>query len=174
MQWKFDLYRDHGYLDVYAQPWIRHLIERIHSTQLPQFSGVLSVLYAGDELIAGHMGVRSESLLHHWFPAYNPMFARFSPGMILMLEIAKHAGNTGVRRIELGGYDDYPYKQRLMTDSIELAEGIAHVLPGIVAARRARMLAEAWIRRSPRLRPAARAVHRGIRGLGRILGGTIR
>lgn len=169
MGWKFDLYRGLGYSDVFQERWIRHLVEGIHSTQTPHFGGLLSLLYSGDELVAGHMGMRSRSLLHHWFPAFNPQFAHYSPGMVLMLEIAKQAPTVGVRHIELGGYDDYPYKQRLMTHSIELAEGIAHVLPGVAATRRATAFAEGWIRRSPRLRPAARMIARAFRGMRRLL-----
>ena len=160
MRWKFDRYRTRGYFDIYAEPWIRQLLDRIHAKLTPQFGGVLSLLFAGGELAAGHFGLRSRSLLHHWFPAYNPNFATYSPGMILMLEIAKHAPVAGVRQIELGGFDDYPYKRRLMTHSIELAEGVAHVNPAVVAVQRARVRAEQWVRRSPRLHPVARALRR--------------
>lgn len=163
MKWKLDRYSRHGYVDIFAIPWVRQLLERIHATQTPRFGGLLSVLYAGEELVAVHLGMRSHDVWHYWYPAYNPTFARYSPGLILLLRMAQHASTLGLRRIELGGSDEYPYKQRLMNGSDVLLEGAVGRVAAVSAARRWRHLGESWIRESALLHPPARAVLRAFR-----------
>ena len=164
MKWKFERYAAHGYDDVFGIPWARQLVERLHATQTASFGGTLSVLYAGDEVAAAHMGIRSQSVWHYWFPAYNRKFAPYSPGLMLLLRMAQHALTAGLRSIELGG-GDYEYKQTLMNHSIVLAEGTVDRLPLIATARRWRLSSENAIRQSPFLRPPARTVVRAIRGV---------
>ena len=103
MRWKVARYAPRGYRDTFAIPWARRLVERVHATQTRGFGGILSVLYAGDEVAAAHMGLRSHSLWHFWFPAYNPRFARYSPGLMLLLKMAQHASAAGLQGIEMGG-----------------------------------------------------------------------
>jgi CelD/BcsL family acetyltransferase involved in cellulose biosynthesis len=163
MQWKLERYGEHGYEDVFAIGWSRQVVEAIHATQGHAFGGMLSVLYAGDEPVAALMGIRSRTLWHGWLPAYNPKFARYSPGLILLGEMARHAPTAGLERIELGGPEAYAYKQRLMSGSIALAEGTVTRLPLVGAARRSRQSVESWVRRSPTLHPIARTAHRILR-----------
>jgi CelD/BcsL family acetyltransferase involved in cellulose biosynthesis len=165
MQWKLDRYRAHGYLDVFAIPWIRDLMRRVQKTRTDRFSGILSLLYAGDELAAAHLGMRCLREWHYWYHAYNPRFARYSPGLSLLLRVARHAADFGVERIALGGCDEYGYKQDLMTSSIAVLEGSVSRIPGVAAARRWRHAGECAIRRSSVLRPAARGVLRAYRRL---------
>jgi len=164
MQWKFERYAGRGYRDVFALPWARQLVERIHATQMPHFGGVLSVLYAGDEVAAVQMGLRSRDVWHHWFPAYNQKFAKYSPGLILFLRMAQHASAAGLHRIELGG-GSYPYKQAFANSSIMLAEGAVARLPAITAGRRWCRSSATLIRQSPLLHPPARAVNRALHGV---------
>src|SRR6185369_2947191 len=64
LAWKSDQYRRSGLTDLFAYSWINSLVKNIWQTQTPQFSGVLSVLYADDRIAAIHFGMRSGSLLH--------------------------------------------------------------------------------------------------------------
>jgi CelD/BcsL family acetyltransferase involved in cellulose biosynthesis len=83
---------------------------------------MLSLLYAGERLVAGHFGMRGQSVWHYWFPAYDPKMAKYSPGLILLLKMAEHAPSLGVRTIDLGKGMSL-YKQRLMNASVPLASG---------------------------------------------------
>jgi CelD/BcsL family acetyltransferase involved in cellulose biosynthesis len=130
MRWRFDKYREYGYSDLLAVPWSRELLDRIHGARAPEFAGMLSGLFVGDELAAAHLGMRSQHVCHYWLPAYNPRFARFSPGLILLLRLAEHAASTGLTRVELGRPDDYLYKRRLMNQSAQLASGAVGSLVG--------------------------------------------
>ena len=120
--WKSDQYRITGKRDLFAPGWIRQALERIFATHECGCSGVLSLLYAGDRLVAGHFGMRSRQVWHYWFPSYDPDAARFSPGLILLLKMTEHAPEAGVRVIDLGkGMSSY--KERLMNSCSQLGSG---------------------------------------------------
>jgi CelD/BcsL family acetyltransferase involved in cellulose biosynthesis len=116
-------YQRTGATDIFHAAWTRELLERIHATQEEKFAGVLSVLYAGDTAIAWHMGMRSQSVLHYWFPCYCAKFASFSPGFILLLHLLQAADEHGLKRVDLGAGNE-AYKLRLATSSIAVAQGV--------------------------------------------------
>jgi CelD/BcsL family acetyltransferase involved in cellulose biosynthesis len=101
-----------------------------------------STLHAGDRLVAAHMGMRSGNTLHYWFPAYDPEFAKYSPGIILLLRLARSVEGSGVRKIDLGKGEAH-YKQRLMNGAVQLREGHVEVPSLLAGARRLLRAAEA-------------------------------
>jgi CelD/BcsL family acetyltransferase involved in cellulose biosynthesis len=145
LAWKSQQYRKTGWRDLFAQKWGRSLVEQIQATQSENFAGMLSLLYAGNNLVAGHIGMRSRSVWHYWFPAYNPHFAKYSPGLILLLKIAEHAPQIGLRTIELGTGLTL-YKRRLMNASVSVAEGSVERPSWLSFLRRARRTAKSLIR----------------------------
>lgn len=152
LAWKSRQYLKSGAADLFAAGWVRAAVERIHATQSAGFSGMLSLLYAGDHLVAGHFGMRAGAVLHYWFPAHDVDFAKISPGSLLLSELAGHAPSIGVRTIDLGkGMSDY--KRRVMNNAVPLAVGC--VEPFSAAA-----LMKAMRRRS-------RGVLNGLRGAAR-------
>ncbi len=122
MKWKSQQYRESGTVDAFVYSWIVELMERIYATQDEEFAGVLSTLYVDDELIAVHLGMRSRTAWHYWFPAYHTDYAKFSPGLILLLDMADAAEQMGISMIDMGK-DDSLYKQRLASGSTKLAQG---------------------------------------------------
>jgi CelD/BcsL family acetyltransferase involved in cellulose biosynthesis len=120
--WKRQQYSRTGVRDIFAQRWTNELLERVHATQGGTFAGMLSTLSVGNKIIAAHMGMRSTSVLHWWFPAYDLVQAKFSPGLILLLEICRKAEEFGIRTIELG-YGDEPYKLLVANSGIPVATG---------------------------------------------------
>lgn len=144
IRWKRNQYRQSKLTDVFGVRWTGDLLRRIAQAQTAGFAGVLSVLRAGDRMVAAHMGMRSRSTLHYWFPAYDPDFAKYSTGIILLLRVAETLAGSGVRTIDLGK-GDAAYKQRLMTGSVELWEGDV-ALPSLLAsAHRLRRAVEARV-----------------------------
>src|SRR5262249_28846869 len=126
LAWKSQQYIRTGNGDVFALSWIRATVERIHGMQTEGFSGMLSLLYLGDQLAAGHLSMRSGSICHYWFPAYDREMAKYSPGLILLLKTAQHAPSIGVHTLDLGkGLAEY--KERLMNASVPLASGSVEV-----------------------------------------------
>jgi len=122
LAWKSEQYRRSGWDDLFSTAWGRGMIERIHAIQKPQFAGMLSLLFAGPHLVAGHMGMRSETVWHYWFPAYDRKFSKYSPGLALLLKMAQEAQGLGLRCIDIGTGLSL-YKKRLMNASIDVAEG---------------------------------------------------
>ena len=122
LRWKSQQYRQSRHPDAFSVRWTVELLERIQAAQAPAFAGVLSTLYAGDRLLAAHMGMRSATVLHWWFPAYDVDYAKFSPGMVLLLELSRSAVETGIRTIELGAGEE-PYKRLVANSGIEVAAG---------------------------------------------------
>ena len=102
MAWKSDQYRRTGRSDRFAQPWIVGLIEDLFATRGSHFSGLFSVLYAGDAPVAAHLGVRSGPVLAHWFPAYDTSYAQYSPGLVEHVRMIEAAAGIGVELIDLG------------------------------------------------------------------------
>ena len=148
MSWKRAQYLRSGITDALAAPWAGALLREIARVQGAQFAGALSTLRVGGRLIAAHMGMRSRTMLHYWFPAYDPDFGKYSVGLVLLLRMAGALAAAGVRTIDFGKGDDR-YKQAAMTGAVELREGAVELPSLATAARRARRELETWVRRSP-------------------------
>ena len=120
--WKRQQYKETHLLDPFAYGWPVDLLERIHASQSEDFAGVLSTLRSGDKLIAAHMGMRSRTVLHYWFPAYDIDFAKYSPGSLLFLDVCRGAAAAGLREIELG-HGQEAFKSASTDRSIPIASG---------------------------------------------------
>jgi CelD/BcsL family acetyltransferase involved in cellulose biosynthesis len=156
MRWKSRQYRLSAKLDIFGIPWVVEVIEKIHAEHHENFAGLFSLLTVGDLPIAGHLGMRSRNVWHYWFPAYDSGYARYSPGIILLLKMAEHAEQLGISCIDMGNGRAL-YKQRLMNGAIPLAEG---TVPGSVPRTLlsgAKNRAEAWLRHSAVFTPVRRA-----------------
>jgi CelD/BcsL family acetyltransferase involved in cellulose biosynthesis len=152
--WKSDQHRRTGVLQVLHVPWVLDMLERLWHARGEGFAGVLSALRAGDHLVAVHLGLRSATALHIWFPAFSLEFGRYSPGMILLLEIAREACSQGIRRIDFGPGSER-YKSNLMSGALQVAQGSVDNRPIARAIRRGWHETKKTIRSAPYLRPAA-------------------
>ncbi len=159
MGWKSAQYQRTGEQDRFAIGWNVRLLQEIHATQTDGFVGMLAALYAGDALTAAVMGMRSGPVFHWWFPAYDPAFARYSPGLVLLLKLVEGADQLGLRTIDLGK-DPALYKQRWANAAIPLAEGSVATDWPLALRRRARAVAVGALRGSALELPARRALRR--------------
>jgi CelD/BcsL family acetyltransferase involved in cellulose biosynthesis len=144
--WKRRQYAHTGVRDVLADDRSRALLRHALESQ-----GMLSVLYAGDQVAGIHLGLRAGGVWHSWFPAYNPALHRYSPGLVLMLELVKAAPALGIAEIDLGK-GEARYKQALANGAVTLCEGRvgAHPLAGRVQASARRMVRSAGVHRAVR------------------------
>jgi CelD/BcsL family acetyltransferase involved in cellulose biosynthesis len=126
LRWKSDQYRRTGAVDIFTYPWVREVVSRIQATRNADFAGLLSMLYVSDQPVAAHLGMRSRSVWHYWLPSYERRFARYSPGLILLLKMAEAARELGLEAIDLGKGDAL-YKSRLANANATLAEGSVDV-----------------------------------------------
>jgi len=141
IRWKSAQYRQVRSPDAFAVHWTRDLLHRIAETNTDKFAGVCSVLRAGERIVAVHMGMRTAHVLHYWFPAYDPEFAKYSTGIILLLRMAEALAAMGVRTIDLGEGRS-KYKERLMTGEVPLQTGFVELPSLLSVARRMRRKAE--------------------------------
>jgi CelD/BcsL family acetyltransferase involved in cellulose biosynthesis len=112
LNWKSAQYERTGALNVFRTPWVVDLLGRIASSAGPYFFGAVSTLYVGDELVAVHVGMRTASVLHHWFPAHDAAHpgVKHSPGLQLLAAMIEDFAAIGIRRIDFGT-GEYGYKQ---------------------------------------------------------------
>ncbi|MEU2789737.1 GNAT family N-acetyltransferase [Streptomyces sp. NPDC007100] len=122
LDWKSAQYRRTGRSDRFAHPWIVQLVNQLFHTRTASFAGQLSVLYAGEQPVAAHFGIRSERVLCCWFPAYDPAYAKFSPGLTLHLHMAEGAAADGLAYVDLGR-GEKQYKDCLKTRELTVSEG---------------------------------------------------
>jgi CelD/BcsL family acetyltransferase involved in cellulose biosynthesis len=122
LAWKSAQYERTGLADVFAFPWTLALLKKLRQHRGAAFSAPLSVLRAGDTLVAASLSLRSHGVLHVWFNGYNPELANYSPGLLFFLQLAEQAESLGVTAIDLGRGDER-YKLSLATRSVMLCEG---------------------------------------------------
>jgi CelD/BcsL family acetyltransferase involved in cellulose biosynthesis len=122
MAWKSAQYRRTGRTDRFARPWIRQFVSDMLDLHSPHFALVLSVLYAGDQPVAALLAPRRGGVLADWFPAFDPGFASYSPGLLHRLHLIEAAAASGVRLIELGR-GTYEHKDLFKTGDVMVGEG---------------------------------------------------
>jgi len=122
LRWKSAQYRSTGLSDVFAYEWTSRLLRRIWADRSEAFSGGMSTLYVGDRLVAAHFWMRSYGTLHSWFPGYDEEFSRYSPGSLLLYEMARLGSAAGVAKIDLGKGAER-YKLAFANAGRTLAEG---------------------------------------------------
>jgi len=100
LAWKSAQYRASRHFDVFSVDWTKNLLRTLVDAPAPGCAGIVSSLEIGGELAAVHVGMRSDTVLHYWFPVYDPKHARFGPGLALLLDLS----GDGRRRGERGAY----------------------------------------------------------------------
>jgi CelD/BcsL family acetyltransferase involved in cellulose biosynthesis len=94
----------------------------------PEFRGALSGLWAGERLVAVHMGMLARGILHWWFPAYDRKLANYAPGRLMLTKLTEEAAAHGLVRIDLGK-GEYGFKLDAMTGATMVAEGYIETRP---------------------------------------------
>ena len=158
IQWKRDQYRRTNILDLFTPDWTRGLIGNLTDHQPDehpasslgntQARGILSVLRAGGQVVAMHVGMIEAGLLHYWFPAYERRYARYSPGTSLFKAIVRDASRHGIHCIDMG-YGEQPYKRK-QTDTItKVSHGCVSVSRAYKTWRRTANTATIALKRIP-------------------------
>lgn len=122
MRWKSAQYLRSGWADRFARPWIVELLDHLLAARSADFAGVLSVLYAGDQPVAGHFGIRSAKVLAHWFPSYDTEYSDYSPGLAMHLALAEGAADAGIEHIDMGPGPE-GYKQWFRSRDLVIGHG---------------------------------------------------
>jgi CelD/BcsL family acetyltransferase involved in cellulose biosynthesis len=155
---KREQYAATGARDHFASGDRRALLSLLLDTHEPGCEGILSTVRFGETLVAAHFGIRTRSVLHWWFPVYDPAYAALAPGWILLRELALAAPELGLERIDLGRGDD-EYKRRARTGEVEVAAGSVMSSVGRRLRHQARIAAVDAVKGSPLAPVLRRAAH---------------
>lgn len=117
-------YIESGLVDPFIQSWTVDMLEKIQAHESSHFSGMLTVLYAGDKVVATHMGMRTENVWHWWFPTYDHDFAKYSPGLIILASIINGACDFGMNHIDIGKGSSR-YKNSMKNNEVMVAKGVS-------------------------------------------------
>jgi CelD/BcsL family acetyltransferase involved in cellulose biosynthesis len=99
------------------------LIRRLYQSTDPDCRAQLSALYAGDAWVALHLGLRAGDVLHYWFPVYNPAFAAYGPGRLLLQKTIEASRDSGIACIDRGEGDN-PTKRAFATSGHRYFRGL--------------------------------------------------
>jgi CelD/BcsL family acetyltransferase involved in cellulose biosynthesis len=153
IQWKTSQFVRTGVRNLFVEPWIGEFIRRLHWINTPGFAGIFSVLKVGEHPLAMALTLRSTSVLHGSFMAYDSAYARYSPGMLVLVEMIQYAASAGLQSVDLGK-GDMLYKQQLANGAVPLCEGSVECSASLALMRRLRSAAAGAVRSSPLRRPA--------------------
>lgn len=120
--WKSAQHRRADVADVFTHSWARDLLEVVHATATPTFSGYLSTLRVDGDLAAAHFGIATDRVWHYWFPSYSQAYSKHSPGLLLLLEMIGDACEEGHDRFDLG-WGEARYKTEFSNVSIPILAG---------------------------------------------------
>lgn len=159
--WKRAQLKSRSLGDSFAGPWVLPLLERIVNAHTDDFMGMMSVLRVGEEILAINLGMCSHGIFHGWVTTYNLGFAKFSPGLMMVAQLAQAAPKYAIRRIEMGGVRE-AFKKSLASGTYTLVSGAIDQRPVAGIATHGLLMAKEMIRETP-LEAAARAAFRKLR-----------
>jgi CelD/BcsL family acetyltransferase involved in cellulose biosynthesis len=111
-----------GQTDIFQTAWTLRLMRDLLTRRDPDFGGVLFTLHIGGELAAAQFDLRGRRTLHAWIIAHNPVFERYSPGLLLFQQIARWMDQTPFAVLDLGA-GDYRFKRQLANARGSVAHG---------------------------------------------------
>jgi len=110
--WKRAQYACTGQTDILACDWTLKLLRSLFETADPGLRGVLFTLHAGGKLAAAHYALCTPRIAHAWFIAHDDALQRYSPGVVLITEVARWVADRGMAELDLGP-GDYRFKLSL-------------------------------------------------------------
>lgn len=124
--WKRDQFHRTGVHDVLGPAWSRALIDEAFAARDGEVTGQLVTLRVDGRVVAGHFGLRSATTYHPWIAAFDPDFAAYSPGIVLLARAIRAMPALGLSRYELSGGCGH-YKAAFASEETPLREGLLEV-----------------------------------------------
>jgi CelD/BcsL family acetyltransferase involved in cellulose biosynthesis len=94
-------YRATGRHDLFETRWVMAMMEDLREGE-GALGGVTSRLDLGGRAAAWEFGLSENGIYHSWLPVFDPWAARYSPGHLLLAEIARAGAAEGWSRVDLG------------------------------------------------------------------------
>ncbi|MES2152625.1 MAG: GNAT family N-acetyltransferase [Pseudomonadota bacterium] len=118
-------YQRTGAPDALAAPWQSLLLHNLGGQRAGSCRGILSCLWVGDDWLAMHFGIMGNGILQYWLPVYNPAFAKFAPGRLLIHHVIGASVAAGFHTIDRGE-GDTPSKRETANDEHQYLRGVWH------------------------------------------------
>jgi CelD/BcsL family acetyltransferase involved in cellulose biosynthesis len=118
-----------GLHDFLRPAWVSTLMRRLFqnsSAAAPadqRFGGLMISLYAGDQHMAGHFGVRLGGWYHPWIGATAPNLETYGAGFVHQWKAVEAMGALGLHTYDLGAGSDH-WKRLFTSDVVEVAAGL--------------------------------------------------
>jgi len=125
---KREAYAGSGHFDIFQLDWPRVLLEKLSGSRDDNARGILSTLSIDGDVAAISYCMRSQSVLHYWFPAYEARFAKQKPGLALLFTLAKWAALEGMQELHLG-LGDTQYKRQMASWMMPVRSGTFALSP---------------------------------------------
>jgi hypothetical protein len=105
---KREQYQRTGRHDITLCGWTMDAIKALKRKSADDYGLRMGVLRDNDTILAAEICLIDRQTLHFWFPAYDPAFFRYSPGLVLTYEIIAHLSGQGFEVFDFGsGGEDY-------------------------------------------------------------------
>ncbi len=124
MDWKRAQYRRTRQTDILASAWVQRLLRDLFESRDPTFGGFLFTLHVGDQLAAAQFNLRGPDELHAWFIGHDEQFERYSPGLVMFLDLIRWMDEMPWKRLDLGPIP-YRFKDRLANRARPITHGFA-------------------------------------------------
>jgi CelD/BcsL family acetyltransferase involved in cellulose biosynthesis len=129
LAWKAQQFIETNRHNVLGSPWVRDVLESLHSSTDPDFVGEVVSLRFGDHLVAMEFGLRAGPVIHSWLPTFDRAYGALAPGLMLMDAMIESAAERGLSKVDLGaGHGDY--KRHAANYVHILQSGQVRVSPG--------------------------------------------
>jgi CelD/BcsL family acetyltransferase involved in cellulose biosynthesis len=162
--WKSAQYLRTGLADVFAYEWTGQLLDRLRKFESERLSAPLSVMRVNDKPAGIALSLRTGSIVHCWFVAYDPDLAAYSPGQTFFLRFAEAAARECVSKIDLGKGDER-YKWSLASGGTSVWEGTVGCPSLSLWLRDTWRSTRDWVNNSSALRETSKVPARLIRPL---------
>jgi len=124
MAWKRRQFKRTRQTDILAWGWVERLLDELFESRDPEFGGFLFTLHIGDRLAAAQFNLRGPDELHSWFIGHDEQFERYSPGLVMFLDLIRWMDEMPWKKLDLGPIP-YRFKDRLANRARPISYGFA-------------------------------------------------
>ncbi|MEN0653002.1 MULTISPECIES: GNAT family N-acetyltransferase [Hyphobacterium] len=156
--WKRAQFERTGRHDVLAPRWAGEMMRTLFLEAQGEAEGLMVTLRVEGQVAAGLYGIRTGSDYNPWIAAFDPDFAPWSPGQLILHALMEKMPDLGLTRVDLAGGHDH-YKKyyanahetmragmvtasglaRARTDLVRLPWSLGEAMPGAVSRQVARL-----------------------------------
>jgi CelD/BcsL family acetyltransferase involved in cellulose biosynthesis len=116
---KSQRWTESGAIDAFAHPGYREFFTAMSLNPLQGVDSVMSALLVDEKPIATHWGMRMGKRYYWLMPTFDPEWARFSPGRLLMEAVVRHCIEQGLEVFDLTAGDE-AYKKQWADEKVPL------------------------------------------------------